>query len=257
VARTQPGPRSGVVLVGGRSSRLGSPKALLDLAGAPLLRHVLAAVAPSCDEIVLVAAPRASEPPELTTGLTREARRLARAWPDAPPRCGAAALTPRVRTVRDARPHLGPVSGLATGLAAARGAVAWVAACDVPFLAPTLIEGLVSLAETEGADVVMPRWRGFLEPLLAVYRPSTMAALFARQLAGDVLKPTAWLDRVRLRVVEDAELARLDPDGASFLNVNVAADVEIARARIAARATEINAPARRRGRSRRGSSSAG
>lgn len=262
MARAQPGPRSGVVLVGGRSSRLGTPKALLDLGGAPLLRHVLRAVAPACDEIVLVAAPRASEPPELTRGLANEARRSRRAWPARAMHAddiedAATTLAPRVRTVRDARPHLGPVSGLATGLAAARGDVAWVAACDVPFLAPTLVEGLLAIAEDERADVVVPRWRGYLEPLLAVYRPSTMAPHFARQLAADVLKPTAWLERVRTRVVDEDELARLDPAGASFVNVNEPADVASARARLAAAPRSLTAPAASRARSRRGSSADG
>jgi len=239
------GTRSGIVLAGGRSSRLGSPKALLELDGAPLVRHVLNALAPSCDEVLLVAAPRDAQPEELDAGLANEALRLASA--------GVAA-----RVVHDARAHLGPVSGLATGLAAARGEIAWVTACDVPLLAPALVEALLARAERErDADVVLPRWRGYLEPLLAVYRRAAMAAHFARQLDDGVLKPTARLDERRVSIVEEEEILLLDPDGRSFVNVNAPADLSAARARVASEPLAITSRASRPARSPRGSSADG
>ena len=237
--------RSGIVLVGGRSSRIGAPKALLDLGGAPLVRHVLHAVLPACDEIVLVAAPTDAQPEELRAGIAHELRLLADAGADA-------------RVVHDAQPHLGPVSGLATGLAEARGNVAWVTACDVPFLAPELVESLLARAESDAAiDVVVPRWRGYLEPLLAVYRPSSMRAHFARQLADGVLKPTARLDACRAAVVEEEEILRLDPQGRSFVNVNAPEDLAAARAHVAREPYAITLRASRPARSRRGSSADG
>lgn len=237
--------RSGIVLVGGRSSRIGAPKALLDLAGAPLVRHVLRAVLPACDEIVLVAAPVDAQPEELRAGLASELRVLSAADADA-------------RVVHDAQPHLGPVSGLATGLAAARGDVAWVTACDAPFLAEDLVESLLARAEADDAiDVVVPRWRGYLEPLLAVYRTESMREHFARQLADGVLKPTARLDACRTAVVEEEELLRLDPHGRSFVNLNAPEELAAARAHMAREPYAITLRASRPARSRRGSSADG
>src|SRR5580765_6446841 len=46
-----------IVLVGGRSSRMGRPKPWLDLDGAPLLTRVVEQARTWTDEIVLVAAP--------------------------------------------------------------------------------------------------------------------------------------------------------------------------------------------------------
>lgn len=237
--------RSGIVLVGGRSSRLGTPKALIELAGAPLVRHVLHAIAPSCDEIVLVAAPPDAQPEDLRAGLAREVERLAHD--------GAS-----VRVVHDAHAHLGPVSGLATGLAAAHGELAWVTACDVPLLAPALVAALLERAErARDADVVVPRWRGYLEPLLAVYRTRAMAAHFAQQLADQVLKPTARFDRRTVTIVEEEEVLRIDPEGRSFVNVNAPGDLATARALVAREPSAITLRASRPARSRRGSSGAG
>jgi molybdopterin-guanine dinucleotide biosynthesis protein A len=237
--------RSGIVLVGGRSSRLGTPKALIDLAGAPLVRHVLHAIAPSCDEIVLVAAPPDAQPEDLRAGLDREVERLAGDGTS-------------VRIAHDARAHLGPVSGLATGLAAARGELAWVAACDVPLLAPALVTALLGrAARLRDADVVVPRWRGYLEPLLAVYRTRVMAPHFAQQLADDVLKPTARFDRRRVEIVEEGQVRALDPEGRSFVNVNAPGDLATARALVAREPSAITLRAYRPARSPRGSSGAG
>jgi molybdopterin-guanine dinucleotide biosynthesis protein A len=267
-----PGTRSGIVLVGGRSSRLGSPKALLKLGGAPLVRHVLHALAPLCDEMLLVAAPRDAQPDELRLGLADEIDRLIRSEllrstatnrADAPNPAAttvpdATDVATRVRVVHDERPHLGPVSGLATGLAAARGETAFVTACDAPFLTPSLVAALLGRAEDEPAlDVVLARWRGYLEPLVAVYRPRTMAAHFARQLTDDVLKPTARLDQRRVAILEEEEILRLDPGGRSFVNVNAPEDLVAARALAAREPTGITSRASRPARSRRGSSGDG
>lgn len=250
--------RTGIVLVGGRSSRIGVPKALLPLAGVPLVRHVVRALAPACDEIVLVAAPLDAQPPELRAGLAREQRHLAACWSALHGERGRTVPRPRIRVVHDASAHLGPVAGLARGLAAARGALSFVAACDVPFLAPRLVEALLALAEADrDLDVVVPRWHGYLEPLAAVYRPATTAAHFARQLADEVLKPTARLDALRVREIPEAELVQLDPTGRSFLNLNARADYEAACALVEAPVAMLTAPGSGPARRSRGSSAGG
>jgi molybdopterin-guanine dinucleotide biosynthesis protein A len=258
VSRSETGWRTGIVLVGGRSSRIGVPKALLDLAGEPLLHHVVRALAAACDEIVLVAAPLEAQPPELRTGLAREQRRIAARWSELHGTARRVVLRPRVRMVRDAQAHLGPVAGLASGLGAARGALALAAACDLPFLAPRLVAALFALAEADPQlDVVVPRWRGYLEPLATVYRPRTTAPHFARQLAGGVLKPTARFDALRVRELADAELEALDPGGRSFLNLNAREDYEAARALAEAEVRALTARGSGPGRRSRGSCGAG
>jgi len=258
VTRGSHGGRTGIVLVGGRSSRIGVPKALLELAGEPLLRHVVRALAPCCDEIVLVAAPRDAQPEELDRGLARERRRLAAGWADLHGAAYDDMTRPHVRLVRDAQAHLGPVAGLARGLAAARGVLSFVAACDLPFLAPQLVRTLLALAEhAPELDVVVPRWRGYLEPLATVYRTRTTAPHFARQLADGALKPTARLAELRVRELPEDEILAADPTGRSFLNLNAREDYAEACALVEADARRLTAPGSGPARRSRGSSGAG
>jgi molybdopterin-guanine dinucleotide biosynthesis protein A len=136
----------GVVLAGGRSTRMGRPKAELDWHGVPLVVHVARAVARAVDgPVVVVAAPDQALPDGLTI-------------------------------VRDPVAHRGPLQGLALGLAALNTERAFVCATDQPHaheVLPTL------LAERE-ADVVA--YAG--QPLGALYR-TALAALADERLDAD------------------------------------------------------------------------
>jgi molybdopterin-guanine dinucleotide biosynthesis protein A len=210
--------RSAVVLAGGRSRRMGRPKALLDLGGEPLVRRVARLALAPCDELVVVAPAAAGRSGSELAALEAAVAGLA------------------ARIAHDAAPDLGPVAGLAAGLAAARGEHALVVACDSPFLAPRLLAGLLDLARAEAdADVVIARTAGGFEPMVAVYRTATMAPHYARQLADGELRPTARFSALRVRTVAGEELLAFDPTGDSFLGVNSPADYDAARSRLAGR----------------------
>ena len=136
-----------------------------------------------------------------------------------------------VDVVADRVTGAGPLAGLAAALAAAGDADAVVClAGDLPFLSPALLAALREQAPE--ADALAPRPAGRAEPLCARYAVRLRAAVEAR-LAGGRLAlhellaeaATAWLD--------DGELAALDPDGMSFVNLNSPHDLrraeEIAR----------------------------
>ena len=67
-------------------------------------------------------------------------------------------LPPGTEVVSDPREGLGPVQGLAAGLAAlaGRAEIAFVSATDLPFLHPAFVRRVVAAA-AEGADVGL-RW---------------------------------------------------------------------------------------------------
>lgn len=128
-----------------------------------------------------------------------------------------------VKVVHDEVPHQGPVGGICYGLRAVEDAFAFVTSCDSAFLNTALVAHLVS--RIEDTDVVVPRWDGRLQPLVAVYRTSLVPVL-ERQLANGELRPVSLFERVRTVYVEEPEIRRFDPDGDSFFNMNRAEDYQ-------------------------------
>jgi molybdopterin-guanine dinucleotide biosynthesis protein A len=170
---------------------MGTSKALLPFDGTPLIEHVVGTLRRLFDEVVVVAAPE--------QGL-----------PSMP-----------VTLVRDEVDYQGPVAGIYYGLRAASRDVSFVTSCDSAFLNVALISHLIS--QVPDHDVVVPHWQGRYQPLHAVYRRS-VAPLLAEQLARGELRPVYLFDRVRARRIDEDEIRRFDPDGASFFNMNTPAD---------------------------------
>jgi len=185
-----------VVLAGGRSSRMGKPKALLPFDNEPLIVHVVATLQRLFAEVVVVAAPGQELP----------------AMP--------------VTIVRDEVAHQGPVGGIYYGLTAAAPGISFVTSCDSAFLNPRLIAHLVSRMSQH--DVVVPHWQGRLQPLHAVYRRSVLP-LLEEQLARGELRPIYLFEKVRTLRIDEDEIRRFDPDGSSFVNRNTREDYAEAR----------------------------
>jgi molybdopterin-guanine dinucleotide biosynthesis protein A len=207
---------AGIVLAGGRSSRMGTPKAALEWHGSTLLRRTVGILARMTDgPVVVVRAPGQALPP----------------------------LPPATEVVDDPHEGLGPVQGLAAGLAAlaGRAEVAFVSSTDMPFLHPAFVRRVLRAAQ-EGADVGLPVARGYPQPLAASYRV-TLAPVAAKLVAEERLRPAFLfeqcavdrLDEAALRA--DPVLAALDPGLDSVVNVNEPADYQAARARPAPEVT--------------------
>ncbi|MBV9012060.1 MAG: NTP transferase domain-containing protein [Pseudonocardiales bacterium] len=209
---------AGVVLVGGRSSRMGTPKAALEWHGSTLLRRTLGVLARSVEEpLVVVRAP--NQP-----------------LPD---------LLPEVEVVEDPEEGRGPLQGIAAGLAAlaTRAQAAFVCSTDLPFLHPVFVRRVMR-ALTDDLDVVLPLARGYPQPLAAAYRV-TLAPLVAELVAGGDLRPAFLFGHPRCRALRldgavllaDPELAAADPALESVVNVNSPEDYRAARARPAPQVT--------------------
>jgi molybdenum cofactor guanylyltransferase len=207
---------AGIVLAGGRSSRMGTPKAALEWHGSTLLRRTVGIVARVADGPVVVVRAPGQALPELPAA---------------------------VEVVDDPREGLGPVQGLAAGLAAVAGRseAAFVCSTDLPFLHPAFVRRVLR-ATADGADVGLPVARGYPQPLAAAYR-TTLAPVAGRLVAEQRLRPAflfekcavTRLDEAALR--DDPILAALDPDLDSVVNVNEPGDYQEARARPAPEVT--------------------
>jgi molybdenum cofactor guanylyltransferase len=197
----------GIVLTGGRSSRMGTAKAALEWHGSTLLArtvHILLRVTPT---VVVVRAP--DQPlPDLPAG---------------------------TRVLDDPEEGIGPMQGLAVGLAATEDEAehAFVCSTDLPFLHPVFASHVLDRF-TDDVDTVVPHARGHRQPLAAGYR-TALAPTVARLLAAGSRKPamildacrTLWIDEPSL--LADPRLAAVDPDLDSVRNINRPEDYEAAR----------------------------
>lgn len=153
------------------------------------------------------------------------------------------ALPAAVLVVDDPVEGRGPLQGIAVGLAAVadRAAAAFVCSTDLPFLHTVFVQRVVA-ALTDDWDVVLPRARGFNQPLAAVYRTSLAGAVEAL-LAADRLRPAFLFEQCRtLRLDDEALLAdpllaAADPHLESVRNVNDTDEYAAARARPAPEVT--------------------
>ena len=212
---------SAVILAGGKSSRMGRPKALLQFDGEPLILHLVRTLKPLFADIVVVAAPGEGfvELSSLLRSQPNELNQLNK--PNEPNKLNQ----PEVTLVRDEVAYQGPVGGIYYGLREAQGEFAFLTSCDAPFLNLPLISYLVS--QISNYDVVAPYWQERFQPLHAVYRKS-VAPLLQEQLERKELRPIFLYEKVRTRQVSEDEIRRFDPQGLSFLNMNTPEDYEAA-----------------------------
>lgn len=185
----------GIVLCGGRSARMGRPKAWLPVAGEPMLVRVVRVVAAAVEPVVVVASP-GQELPDLPAGVV---------------------------VVRDAAEGNGPLQGLAAGLAALEGRAdtAFVVGCDAPFLTAAFVRRLVSLRGAADACVCAPG--DFPHPLPGVYAVGVLDRV-NDQLAAGALSLRGLLERVPTRLVRPSDLADIDPALDALRNVNTPDD---------------------------------
>ncbi len=189
-----------IVLCGGRSRRMGRPKAWLPFGPERMLQRVVRLVGEVAGPIVVVAAPGQDLPP----------------------------LPIGVAIVRDPVSDRGPLQGLAAGLAALPGGVvlAYATATDVPFLRPDWIRRLVSLIGDH--DLAIPDIGGYLHPLAALYRRERILPAVEALLLEGRLRPVFLLEVAQARVVDGDAMRPADPDLATLRNLNDPDDYRVA-----------------------------
>ena len=193
---------TGLVLAGGRSSRMGQDKALLPFDGRPLVQRVALSVARACRPVWIVGGGAAA------AGEGHPYRNLG--FP----------------LIRDRLKGRGPVAGLHAGLLASESLWNFVCACDLPFISPRVIEVLKRYAVgTTYEAVVACSSGGRWEPLAACYSRLALKAAEERLGRSDASLSDV-LRAVRVRTVHRQELERVDPDGRAFFNLNTSADYQ-------------------------------
>ncbi|MCE7986101.1 MAG: molybdenum cofactor guanylyltransferase [Caldilinea sp. CFX5] len=190
-----------IINAGGKSQRMGQPKALLSLppTNTPLLQVIYQRLQQLAPQHTLVIA----NDPTFRAKVT---------------------LPDDVRWLPDAYPNTGPLGGLATGLATCASWAICVA-CDLPLLNPALFAYFYTLtvetnpAGAEAWDAIVPLVNEYPEPLHALYHRRCLPAILAALAKGE-WRATAFLPTVRVRYVHEPELRQFDPELRSFFNAN-------------------------------------
>jgi molybdopterin-guanine dinucleotide biosynthesis protein A len=189
----------GIVLCGGKSTRMGTSKALLPFGPETMLQRVVRLLSGVVSPIVVVAALDQELPP----------------------------LPSDVIVTRDERDARGPLEGLRAGLRALPESVAaaYVTSCDVPLLVPGFVRQMLDFARDH--DIAVMEIDGFTHPLSAVYARATVPHI-EELLAQDRLRPAFLFDAVKTRRVRPEEMTA-DPDLRTLRNLNTPEDYERAK----------------------------
>ncbi len=188
---------TGIVLAGGKSSRMGFDKASIEFGGKRLIEATVERLAGLFPEVLIIA-----------NDLERYA------YLD-------------VRVIPDLIPNSGSLGGIYTGLSAAAHPKGFFVACDMPFLNPDLIALVVR--EAEGWDVVVPRVEGELQPMHSVYAKSCLPFIKEAIDLG-MLKIARFFPKVKVKTIEEPALRAVDPHLLGLMNVNTPLELEKAEA---------------------------
>ena len=131
---------TGIILAGGKSSRMGSDKGLLMLHGKPFIQHIIDALQVFVSEILIVSNNTHYD----LFGYKR---------------------------IEDVIANAGPLAGVYSGLNASRTTYSLVLSCDIPLISPTILKKLI--AETDDiSQIVQVQSQSKTMPLIALYKDS-------------------------------------------------------------------------------------
>ncbi len=129
---------TGIILAGGKSSRMGSEKGLIIFDSKPFIQHIIDAIQPLVKEIIIVSSNSDYD-------------------------------TFNIKRVQDIIPDSGPIAGLHSGLIHSKTVDNLVISCDVPLVTASFLRKLLQYQE-EDHDIIQFEAKGKTMPLIALYK---------------------------------------------------------------------------------------
>ena len=199
-------PIAAFILAGGKSTRMGSDKAFLELSGRPLLAHAVAVAKAVAEDVKIVGDPNKF-----------------------------AAFGP---IIPDIYPGRGPLGGIHAVLANSVNDWNLILGVDLPFVDTKFLKYLIAEARTSGALVTVPEAGGHLHPLCAIYRKQFLPVA-ERALSAGKNKIDALFPEVHIRVFGEDELTKAGFDARTFRNLNTPEQWEQAKQEFAAQTPPV------------------
>lgn len=185
---------SGIILSGGKSSRMGKNKAFIEIDGVPIIQRIHNLFKTLFSEVVIV-----TNEVELFQNF-------------------------EAKIHRDLIPDRGVLGGLYTGIYYSSFSHAFCVGCDMPFLRGPVIRYLIE--KMEGYDVVVPRTEDGLQPLHAIYSKNCLDPM-RKIMEQKQFKIIDLYPMVKVNIVEENEFRSLDLSRESFLNVNTPEELRL------------------------------
>ena len=185
---------TGIILAGGKNSRMGTNKAFLEINGIRLIDNILAIYQKMFSEIIIV-----TNDPLSYTEFSETV------------------------IVTDIYKEKGALGGIYTGLFYSANNYSFVAACDMPFLNKDFV---IYLTEQAGKhDIIVPQLSEGFQPLHAIYSRNCLSHI-KKLLIADKLKIAGFYKAVPLLSISEEKIKPFNKDGHLFLNINTPEDLE-------------------------------
>jgi molybdopterin-guanine dinucleotide biosynthesis protein A len=178
---------SGIILAGGKSSRYGRNKALVEINGIRLIERVIRVMEPLFGRLIII------------TNTPQDYAYL------------------KLPMVEDLIKGLGPLGGVFTGLQTMSDDAGFFVACDMPFLSGELIYHMVDVLED--FDAVVPKVDWKIEALHAVYTKHCIPAI-KKLIDNKEYQVIKFFKSIRVRYLNKEEILNIDPEMRSFFNIN-------------------------------------
>ena len=193
---------TGIILAGGKSSRLGRDKAWEDVGGQRIIDRVIGALQSSCDEVLIIG--------------------------DRPERQNELSLPKCIQYRSDDLKGRGSIGGLYTGLKASDTLWSLVVACDMPFISRELIRFMLSIISKNRCDAIVPVINGRYQPTHALYN-STCIPFIEKNISSGNFRMDSYFDEIYLEEISEDVINSIKGAELSFFNVNTEDDLFTAR----------------------------
>jgi len=178
----------GVILAGGKSTRMGTNKSLLKVDNVPSIERVSHTLEDVTDELILI-----SNEQQTYDHLN-------------------------IKQYSDRFVDKGPLAGLETALYHTDADWYVIAACDMPFVSKDIYEYLLSKRD-ETTDAIIPKLDGRDHPLSGIYHRSVLPAI-QKQIKQNNLRVKSFFDAIRITYVEDYSMFNEEIVTKHFFNMN-------------------------------------
>jgi formate dehydrogenase accessory protein FdhD len=184
------------ILSGGKSSRMGQDKSLIELNGKTMVERILEEFKDVSNDIFII-----TNTEEVYSFLD-------------------------FQKFPDIYKNFGPLAGIHSALNHAKNQKVLVLSCDMPFVTKEF--ALYLLSKSDGFDVTVPIYRGSYEPLFAIY-DKKIVDVIKRYLRDNERKIISFYPDVKLKKIEEEEISDFFDTALLFFNVNTPSDLEYAK----------------------------